>query len=380
MPASTCSPPATTSGGAARSSTTSTRERRLLRPANFPPDGPGAAGRLRRRARVIRPGRGDQPDRARLHGRRPTVRSRPSTRFCRWCGGRRRVIFVDMHGEATSEKGGMGWFLDGRVSAVVGSHTHVQTADETRPARRDGLPDRCRHVRTRATRSSACGSSWRCIASSPRCRCGSTSPTDRTWCRARSSTSIRQRPRHRHRPRARAGDRDDPRRAARAGSARNAVQVIHERGAAGAARGGTAAARQAGRRPHGARHPPRAYRGPDQAARVPGPRPPGGADHRRLHRPDRRPERALRDTPAAHRARRWRRTPPTYQEQVFKMLDRRAPRGALQRRMVRQVLQLEDVVRLAGKMHRGPHAGARRLQDPLSARARRSASTSSSIR
>jgi len=40
-----------------------------------------------------------------------------------------RVIFVDMHCDATSEKGAMGWFLDGRVSAVVGSHTHVQTAD-----------------------------------------------------------------------------------------------------------------------------------------------------------------------------------------------------------------------------------------------------------
>ena len=40
------------------------------------------------------------------------------------------VIVVDMHGEATSEKVGMGWFLDGKVSAVIGSHTHVQTADE----------------------------------------------------------------------------------------------------------------------------------------------------------------------------------------------------------------------------------------------------------
>jgi 2',3'-cyclic-nucleotide 2'-phosphodiesterase len=40
------------------------------------------------------------------------------------------VILVDMHAEATSEKVGMGWFLDGRVSAVIGSHTHVQTADE----------------------------------------------------------------------------------------------------------------------------------------------------------------------------------------------------------------------------------------------------------
>jgi 2',3'-cyclic-nucleotide 2'-phosphodiesterase len=40
------------------------------------------------------------------------------------------VVLVDMHGEATSEKVAMGRFLDGRVSAVVGSHTHVQTADD----------------------------------------------------------------------------------------------------------------------------------------------------------------------------------------------------------------------------------------------------------
>ncbi len=40
------------------------------------------------------------------------------------------IIFVDMHAEATSEKVALGWFLDGRVSAVFGTHTHVQTADE----------------------------------------------------------------------------------------------------------------------------------------------------------------------------------------------------------------------------------------------------------
>lgn len=39
------------------------------------------------------------------------------------------IIFVDMHGEVTSEKIAMGWFCDGRVSGVFGSHTHVQTAD-----------------------------------------------------------------------------------------------------------------------------------------------------------------------------------------------------------------------------------------------------------
>ncbi|MCB8505479.1 TIGR00282 family metallophosphoesterase [Enterococcus durans] len=39
------------------------------------------------------------------------------------------IIFVDFHGETTSEKQAMGWFLDGKVSAVVGTHTHVQTND-----------------------------------------------------------------------------------------------------------------------------------------------------------------------------------------------------------------------------------------------------------
>ncbi len=40
------------------------------------------------------------------------------------------VIIVDMHAEATSEKQAMGWFLNGKVSAVIGTHSHVQTADE----------------------------------------------------------------------------------------------------------------------------------------------------------------------------------------------------------------------------------------------------------
>jgi metallophosphoesterase (TIGR00282 family) len=43
---------------------------------------------------------------------------------------RARVLFVDFHAEATSEKAAMGWHLDGKVAAVIGTHTHVQTADE----------------------------------------------------------------------------------------------------------------------------------------------------------------------------------------------------------------------------------------------------------
>ena len=42
-----------------------------------------------------------------------------------------KIVLVDFHAEATSEKVAMGWFLDGEVSAVYGTHTHIQTSDET---------------------------------------------------------------------------------------------------------------------------------------------------------------------------------------------------------------------------------------------------------
>src|SRR5436305_3987107 len=41
-----------------------------------------------------------------------------------------KIIFVDLHAEATSEKVALGWYLDGRVTALVGTHTHIPTADE----------------------------------------------------------------------------------------------------------------------------------------------------------------------------------------------------------------------------------------------------------
>ncbi len=45
-------------------------------------------------------------------------------------GSKARLVFVDVHAEATSDHIAMGWYLDGRVTAVFGTHTHVQTADE----------------------------------------------------------------------------------------------------------------------------------------------------------------------------------------------------------------------------------------------------------
>lgn len=100
---------------------------RILRPANYPPGAPGrgaatmeadgmAVGVLNLQGRVFM-GELDDPFRAADQGV-AELRDRTA------------VIVVDFHAEATSEKIAMGWYLDGKVSAVVGTHTHVQTADE----------------------------------------------------------------------------------------------------------------------------------------------------------------------------------------------------------------------------------------------------------
>ncbi len=105
-----------------------TTEPRLLRPVNYPEGAPGqgsivldtAKGKvavLNVQCRTFmqpileNPFRAAEAEVARLRQETP-------------------VIFVDVHGETTSEKIAMGRFLDGKVSAVVGTHTHVQTADE----------------------------------------------------------------------------------------------------------------------------------------------------------------------------------------------------------------------------------------------------------
>ncbi len=101
---------------------------RLLRPANFPAGTPGRGAYVAHTASgvpvAVINGMGrvfltpiDDPFRvidAEIEAVRETA----------------RIIFVDFHAEATSEKVAMGWYLDGRVTAVVGTHTHVQTADD----------------------------------------------------------------------------------------------------------------------------------------------------------------------------------------------------------------------------------------------------------
>ncbi len=101
---------------------------KLLRPANYPPGTPGSGlfigeingykiSVLNLLGRVFMPPNVDDPFRIADEA----VKSIPDDV---------KIRLVDMHCEATSEKYGMGWFLDGRVSAIVGTHTHVPTADE----------------------------------------------------------------------------------------------------------------------------------------------------------------------------------------------------------------------------------------------------------
>lgn len=98
----------------------------LARPANFPEDTPGT-GLIFLRINAI------EAAVINLQGR--TFMSPLDCPFKKvdelieLAKERTNIIFVDFHAEATSEKQAMGWYLDGRVTAVVGTHTHVPTAD-----------------------------------------------------------------------------------------------------------------------------------------------------------------------------------------------------------------------------------------------------------
>jgi hypothetical protein len=103
------------------------RPRRVLRPANFQPGLPGygvyegitqggvAYAVVQLQGRVFMSSSNDP-----FHSADALL-----------AGIKARVIVVDFHAEATSEKVAMGWYLDGRVTAVLGTHTHVPTADES---------------------------------------------------------------------------------------------------------------------------------------------------------------------------------------------------------------------------------------------------------
>ncbi len=104
------------------------RDGRLLRPANYPEGVPG------RGSITVETAKGETLGILQVMGRvfMPALDCpfRVAEREVATLRERTPVIIVDMHAETTSEKTAMGHFLDGKVSAVVGTHTHVQTADE----------------------------------------------------------------------------------------------------------------------------------------------------------------------------------------------------------------------------------------------------------
>lgn len=101
--------------------------KRLVRPANFPEGSPGEGLKIiehqgKKVAVISVQGRTFMPaiDDPFRTAEKLVEKAREVTPY----------IFVDFHAEASSEKLAMGWFLDGKASAVVGTHTHIQTADE----------------------------------------------------------------------------------------------------------------------------------------------------------------------------------------------------------------------------------------------------------
>jgi metallophosphoesterase (TIGR00282 family) len=101
---------------------------RLIRPANLPPGAPGRGHYVARAANGVKVGVVNVMGRVFM-----TPIDDPFRIVSDEIAEVRReaaVVLVDFHAEATSEKVAMGWHVDGRATAVVGTHTHVQTADE----------------------------------------------------------------------------------------------------------------------------------------------------------------------------------------------------------------------------------------------------------
>jgi metallophosphoesterase (TIGR00282 family) len=101
---------------------------RIVRPANYP------AGALGSGCAVLTTPSGVKVGVLNLEGR-VYMKTLECPFLCadrelEWLHNETPIVLVDFHAEATSEKSALGWYLDGRVSALIGTHTHVQTADE----------------------------------------------------------------------------------------------------------------------------------------------------------------------------------------------------------------------------------------------------------
>lgn len=103
-------------------------EKRILRPLNFPPGAPGSGKEVFNSPSGAKVGVINVQGRVFMEALECPFRT--VAEAVNELRVETKVIIVDIHAEATSEKIALGWYLDGRVSAVLGTHTHVQTADE----------------------------------------------------------------------------------------------------------------------------------------------------------------------------------------------------------------------------------------------------------
>ncbi len=105
-------------------------EDRLLKPANYPPDTPGRGYNIYEVEKLGNLKIAVINLCGRVFVENLDCPFRTVDRILEYVSQETSIIIVDMHAEVTSEKVAMGWYLNGRVSAVVGTHTHIQTADE----------------------------------------------------------------------------------------------------------------------------------------------------------------------------------------------------------------------------------------------------------
>ncbi|MCM8796338.1 MAG: TIGR00282 family metallophosphoesterase [Candidatus Omnitrophica bacterium] len=103
-------------------------QERILRPANFPFGAPGRGSKVYVTPDGFKIGVININGRVFMEALECPFKTALSC--VRELSGETKIIIVDMHAEATSEKVALGWYLDGKVSAVIGTHTHIQTADE----------------------------------------------------------------------------------------------------------------------------------------------------------------------------------------------------------------------------------------------------------
>lgn len=100
----------------------------LLRPLNYPPGNVGVGSTVVKSTDGVKVGILNLQGRSFMYSIDCPFRA--ADKEIRRLRSETPIIFVDFHAEASAEKVAMGWYLDGRASAVVGTHTHVQTADE----------------------------------------------------------------------------------------------------------------------------------------------------------------------------------------------------------------------------------------------------------